>query len=80
LDAFGYGPRTVGRILRLRRALALARSGTAYAEIAHTTGYADQAHLAREVRAPAGTTLIAYAGSAGAKRETPQPSGSRTTA
>ncbi|MFE2168362.1 helix-turn-helix domain-containing protein [Streptomyces sp. NPDC059447] len=80
LDAFGYGPRTLGRILRLRRALALARSGTAYAEVAHTAGYADQAHLAREVRALAGTTLTAYAGPAGAKRETPQPSGSRTTA
>lgn len=77
LDAFGYGPRTLGRILRLRRALALAGAGLPYAEVAHTAGYADQAHLAREVRALAGTTLSAYAG---AKRETSQPSGSRTTA
>ncbi|MFI1286649.1 MULTISPECIES: helix-turn-helix domain-containing protein [unclassified Streptomyces] len=67
LDAFGYGPRTLGRILRLRRALALARSGLAYAEVACAAGYADQAHLAREVRTLAGTTLSAYtAGSAGA--------------
>ncbi|MGW7436563.1 helix-turn-helix domain-containing protein [Streptomyces sp. NPDC054849] len=90
LDAFGYGPRTLGRILRMRRALALARSGLPYAEVACTAGYADQAHLAREVRTLAGTTLSAYtagsagsvgsAGSTGAKRETPQPSGSRTTA
>lgn len=81
LDAFGYGPRTLGRILRLRRALALAGAGMPYAEVAHTAGYADQAHLAREVRALAGTTLTAYAaGSAGAKRDTPQPSGSSTTA
>ncbi|MFD9366846.1 helix-turn-helix domain-containing protein [Streptomyces sp. NPDC060020] len=81
LDAFGYGPRTLGRILRLRRALALADAGLPYAEVACAAGYADQAHLAREVRALAGTTLTAYAaGSDGAKRETPQPSGSSTTA
>ncbi|MFD3326475.1 helix-turn-helix domain-containing protein [Streptomyces sp. NPDC058701] len=85
LDAFGYGPRTLGRVLRLRRALALARSGTGYAEVAHATGYADQAHLAREVRALAGTTLTAYTAASGpdseaANSETPQPSGSRTTA
>ena len=92
LDAFGYGPRTLGRILRLRRALALARAGLPYAEVAAVAGYADQAHLAREVRALAGTTLSAYTGGAdgadgaseeaseGANRETPQPSGSRTTA
>ncbi|MFG2985215.1 helix-turn-helix domain-containing protein [Streptomyces sp. NPDC048258] len=81
LDAFGYGPRTLGRVLRLRRALALARAGMAYAEVACVAGYADQAHLAREVRALAGTTLSAYvAGSEGANSETPQPSGSRTTA
>ncbi|MFI5619435.1 helix-turn-helix domain-containing protein [Streptomyces sp. NPDC051567] len=89
LDAFGYGPRTLGRVLRLRRALALARSGTPYAEVAWAAGYADQSHLAREVRALAGTTLSAYTAGpapagdsapAGAKRETPQPSGSSTTA
>lgn len=81
LDAFGYGPRTLGRVLRLRRALALARAGMPYAEVAHAAGYADQAHLARDVRTLAGTTLSAYtAGSVGANSETSQPSGSRTTA
>lgn len=81
LDAFGYGPRMLGRVLRLRRALALARAGTPYAEVAWSAGYADQAHLAREVRALAGTTLSAYvAGADGANSETAQPSGSRTTA
>ncbi|MFJ9342934.1 helix-turn-helix domain-containing protein [Streptomyces sp. NPDC101733] len=86
LDAFGYGPRTLGRVLRLQRALTLARSGLPQAEVAHTAGYADQPHLAREVRALAGTTLGAYraaseaSASDGAKRETSQPSGSRTTA
>lgn len=81
LDAFGYGPRTLGRVLRLRSALELARAGMPYAEVACVAGYADQAHLAREVRALAGTTLSAYAaGADGANSETPQPSGSRTTA
>ncbi|HEY5821873.1 MAG TPA: helix-turn-helix domain-containing protein [Propionibacteriaceae bacterium] len=55
--AFGYGPKTLGRILRLGRALDLARAGTAYASCAAQAGYADQAHLARDVRALTGTTL-----------------------
>lgn len=55
--AFGYGPKTLGRILRLGRALDLARGGVAYASCAAQAGFADQAHLARDVRALAGTTL-----------------------
>ncbi|WP_341716020.1 helix-turn-helix domain-containing protein [Micromonospora sp. FIMYZ51] len=51
---FGYGPKTLARILRMRRALALARGGTPLAEVAARTGYADQAHLTRDVRALAG--------------------------
>ncbi|MFI5492879.1 helix-turn-helix domain-containing protein [Actinoplanes sp. NPDC051859] len=54
---FGYGPKTLARILRLERAIGLARRGRPFAEVAVTTGYADQAHLARDVRALAGTTL-----------------------
>ncbi|MGW2987050.1 helix-turn-helix domain-containing protein [Streptomyces goshikiensis] len=81
LDAFGYGPRLLGRVLRLQRALALSRRGLAQAEVAYAAGYADQAHLTREVRALAGVTPGAYAaGWAGANSETSQPSGSRTTA
>ncbi|MFJ4949998.1 helix-turn-helix domain-containing protein [Streptomyces sp. NPDC088760] len=57
LTAFGYGPKTLARILRLQRALALARSGTPYAETAVRAGYADQPHLAREVRRLAGMPL-----------------------
>lgn len=57
LTAFGYGPKTLARILRLQRALALARSGTPYAETAVRAGYADQPHLAREVRQLAGMPL-----------------------
>jgi AraC-like DNA-binding protein len=56
LPLFGYGPRRLGRILRLNRALAAARAGQPLAEVAAGTGYADQAHLTREVRALAGAT------------------------
>ncbi|GAA2246428.1 helix-turn-helix transcriptional regulator [Streptomyces amakusaensis] len=78
LDAFGYGPKTLARVLRLQRALALIRAGTPYASAALAAGCADQAHLAREMRDLAGTTLSAYGASANS--ETPQPSGSSTTA
>ncbi|MGC9497810.1 helix-turn-helix domain-containing protein [Streptomyces sp. WG7] len=50
LAAFGYGPKTLARVLRLQRALALARAGTPLAETAARAGYADQAHLTRDVR------------------------------
>ncbi|CAL9613634.1 helix-turn-helix transcriptional regulator [Streptomyces sp. R1] len=56
LAAFGYGPKTLARVRRLQRALALARDGTPLAETAARTGYADQAHLARDVRELAGVT------------------------
>ncbi|MEU9042553.1 MULTISPECIES: helix-turn-helix transcriptional regulator [unclassified Kitasatospora] len=59
LAAFGYGPKTLARILRMQRALALARSGVPLAETAARTGYADQAHLARDVRELAGMTVTA---------------------
>ncbi|MFJ2636291.1 helix-turn-helix domain-containing protein [Streptomyces sp. NPDC093221] len=55
--AFGYGPKTLGRVLRLQRALELARGGTAFAQVAAVAGYADQAHLAREVKSLAGVPL-----------------------
>ncbi|WP_338783876.1 DUF6597 domain-containing transcriptional factor [Streptomyces sp. DG1A-41] len=57
LTAFGYGPKVLARILRLRRALALARGGVPFGETAARAGYADQAHLAREVRELAGLPL-----------------------
>ncbi|MFF3686375.1 helix-turn-helix domain-containing protein [Streptomyces sp. NPDC002187] len=84
LDAFGYGPKTLARILRLQRALALVRRGVPYAAAALRAGCADQAHLAREMRALAGMTLGDYEASgsvgASANSETPLPSGSSTTA
>ena len=57
LAAFGYGPKTLARALRLRRALALARAGVPFAETAARAGYTDQAHLARDVRDLTGQTL-----------------------
>lgn len=88
LAAFGYGPKTLARVLRLQRALTLVRAGTPYAEAAYAAGCTDQSHLAREVRDLAGTTLGGYlaglgygpAGALAAKSDTAQPSGSRTTA
>jgi len=56
LAAFGYGPATLRRVLRFRRALALLRAGVAPADVAARTGYADQPHLSREVRAFAGAS------------------------
>ncbi|MET8026963.1 helix-turn-helix domain-containing protein [Streptomyces avermitilis] len=57
LTAFGYGPKTLARVLRLQRALALAWAGVPFAETAARAGFADQAHLARDVRELAGVPL-----------------------
>ncbi|MEV5780922.1 helix-turn-helix domain-containing protein [Streptomyces sp. NPDC048448] len=57
LTAFGYGPRTLTRVLRLQRALALAWDGVPFAEVAARAGYADQPHLARDVKELAGMPL-----------------------
>ncbi|KOG88852.1 hypothetical protein ADK38_17510 [Streptomyces varsoviensis] len=84
------GPKTLARVLRMNRALESARAGRPYAEVAAEAGYADQAHLAREVKSLAGVPLGVLlrgapaagdqpAGS-GAKRSTPLPSGSWTMA
>lgn len=55
--AFGYGPKMLARVLRLQRAVAMARAGTPFATVSASAGYADQAHLARDVRALAGVPL-----------------------
>lgn len=54
--AVGYGPKLLDRVLRFRRALALAGTATGLAELAARAGYADQAHLSRECRRLAGRT------------------------
>jgi AraC-like DNA-binding protein len=57
--AFGYGPKTLQRVLRFQRALDLARAGRPFADVAYETDYTDQAHLAHDVRELAGTPLTA---------------------
>jgi AraC-like DNA-binding protein len=55
-DAVGYGPKTLARVLRFQRFLALASGGGDLARLAFSAGYADQAHLTRECRRLAGRT------------------------
>jgi AraC-like DNA-binding protein len=57
LAAFGYGPKTLQRILRFRRAVTLARRGVRFADLAVEAGYADQPHLAREIKDLSGMSL-----------------------
>jgi AraC-like DNA-binding protein len=52
LAAVGYGPKTLHRVLRLRRFLTAPRADLSRA--AFEAGYADQAHLARECKALTG--------------------------
>ncbi|WP_405064617.1 helix-turn-helix transcriptional regulator [Kribbella sp. NBC_01505] len=62
LAAFGYGPKMLDRVLRMNAALDRARTGRALAEVAAVSGYADQAHFTREVKALTGLapkTLLA---------------------
>jgi AraC-like DNA-binding protein len=58
-EAFGYGPAVLARILRLQRALRLARSRRRpprLAELAVAAGFFDQQHLAHDAKAITGTT------------------------
>ena len=57
VDAFGYGPKLLARIFRMRRALALAEAGAPLASVAASTGFADQPHLARDVKELAGVPI-----------------------
>jgi AraC-like DNA-binding protein len=75
LAAFGYGLKVLQRVVRFDRAMRLARrarsapgqggsgrSGSGrsgLASVAYEAGYADQAHLAREVRTLAGVPMTA---------------------
>jgi len=55
-DAVGYGPKTLQRVMRLHRFLALAEYGPSaeLARVAAEAGYADQPHLTRECAELAG--------------------------
>jgi AraC-like DNA-binding protein len=56
------GPKTLERILRFQQFLTLLRRSTApgLAELAAASGFADQAHLTREVRRLGGLTPAAF--------------------
>jgi AraC-like DNA-binding protein len=57
-ELIGVGPKTVARMVRFNRAMAIAKTheGSGWADIAFAAGYADQAHLTREFREFAGVT------------------------
>jgi len=70
-DAAGYGPKTLQRILRFQRFLALAQTRTNLARLAFEAGYADQAHLTRECTRLAGlppAALLASGAGPGGER------------
>jgi AraC-like DNA-binding protein len=52
--AVGYGPKRLGRVLRLGRALEAARAGEDLSRVAFDAGYCDQAHFSGECRELAG--------------------------
>lgn len=60
-DAFGYGPKTLDRILRFQRfrTLVSRHAGLGLAELAAAAGYADQPHLTRDCVRLAGKTPAA---------------------
>jgi AraC-like DNA-binding protein len=74
-DAVGYGPKTLDRVLRFQRFLALARTGAPLAQLAFEAGYADQAHLTRECTRlsglPPAALLASGAGPAGERPAAP---------
>ena len=59
--AVGYGPKTLARIVRFRVALGRVRAGESLAAAALAAGYADQAHMTRELVALGGRTPGALA-------------------
>jgi AraC-like DNA-binding protein len=75
---YGYGPATLRRVLRFRRAVRLLEDGLPFAEVAAFAGYADQPHLHREIRELAGVSASQFV--SGANTSTQLPSGSVTVA
>jgi AraC-like DNA-binding protein len=77
---YGYGPATLRRILRFRRAMRLLEAGASTADAAATAGFSDQPHLHREVRGLTGMSLATLRQDSGQKRSIDVPSGSVTVA
>jgi AraC-like DNA-binding protein len=70
-EAFGYGPKTLDRILRFQRFLRLAAAGEepGLSALAAGSGYSDQAHLTRETRRLSGLTPAVILGQLGRRDE-----------
>ena len=60
--AVGYGPKTFARVVRFRVALGLVSAGEPLASAALAAGYADQAHMTRELVTLGGRTPGELAG------------------
>ncbi|MFV0309090.1 MAG: helix-turn-helix domain-containing protein [Desertimonas sp.] len=58
-ERFGYGPKTLSRVLRFQRALPALRAGADATMVAARVGYADAAHLYRDVRRLSGGSVAA---------------------
>lgn len=56
--AIGYGPKTLGRVVRLRRLIAQPRGPLT--DRAYAAGYASQAHMSDEVRRLTGLTPVRF--------------------
>jgi AraC-like DNA-binding protein len=59
-EEIGLAPKVVARLVRLERAVELAQSGRAWAQVAYLSGYYDQSHLVNEFREITGTTPAAF--------------------
>ncbi|KLI98309.1 helix-turn-helix domain-containing protein [Luteimonas sp. FCS-9] len=59
LEAFGYGPKVLDRVLRLQRLLCLAPRAATLTRAALDAGYADATHLSHDVRRLTGLTPTA---------------------
>jgi AraC-like DNA-binding protein len=64
LDGFGYGFKTLDRVLRFQRFFRLAAQTSigGLAELAARAGYADQAHMTREVQRMSGASASEFVG------------------
>jgi AraC-like DNA-binding protein len=62
LAACGYGPKHLQRIMRIQQALRAAHAVQAprLSDVAHASGYADQAHMTRDFRDITGFTPAGY--------------------
>jgi AraC-like DNA-binding protein len=56
----GLPPKTVARIMRFNHALGLLRTCKRWADVAHSAGYYDQAHMIRDFREFSGLTPTEY--------------------